>query len=190
MDKGDSFNVLEDQIRECFGRVVYTHKAHEKMADMCGDRLSKCAGLQIFITALTSSGAVGVVVFEEWWLKIATAVISFVGLFLSTYMKNFDPGGVAQKHRDAAAKIWSVRESYFSLLSDMRDLPLSDVRVKRDELQNQLAAIYEGAPQTNGKAYKLAQNALKLNEELTFSVEEIDCFLPAPLKKAKPQGKS
>lgn len=32
-------NPLEDQIRECFGRVVYTHKTHEKMGDRCADTL-------------------------------------------------------------------------------------------------------------------------------------------------------
>ncbi|WP_439671124.1 hypothetical protein [Cupriavidus necator] len=32
-------------------------------------------------------------------------------LCISGYMKGFDPGGTAQKHRDAAANLWIVRES-------------------------------------------------------------------------------
>lgn len=27
-------NILEGQLRECYGRVVYTHKTHEKCADI------------------------------------------------------------------------------------------------------------------------------------------------------------
>ncbi|WP_416147011.1 hypothetical protein [Pseudomonas syringae] len=40
-----------------------------------------------------------------------------------------------------------------------------------------------GAPQTDSKAYSSAQKALKDNEEYTFSDSEIDCFLPATLRK-------
>lgn len=185
MQSSDSFETLEAQIRECFGRAVYSHKIHEKMADSCRGRLANFTLSQIVVTALTSSGAVGVLVFEEVWLKVATAALSFVGLFISTYMKNFDPGGTAQQHRDAATKIWDVRESYLSLLTDMADLEVDEVRARRDELQARLGTIYESAPHTTMKAYAAAQKGLKSNEELTFSAAEIDCFLPQNLKRAK-----
>jgi hypothetical protein len=55
---------------------------------------------------------------------------------------------------------------------------------RREELQKKLAAVYKGAPQTNGKAYAAAQTALKQNEEFTFSDSEIDKFLPASLRKS------
>lgn len=63
-------------------------------------------------------------------------------------MKGFDPGGTAQKHRDAAASMWPIRESYLSLLTALRMKRITDeeaVRL-RDELQERLAAIYKGAP--------------------------------------------
>ena len=53
---------LEDQIRECYGRVVYTHKTHERMADRCADTLRVYKLSQIVLSALTTAGAVGVVV--------------------------------------------------------------------------------------------------------------------------------
>ena len=176
---------LEDQIRECFGRAVYSHKTHEKMADRCTKRLSRYKLCQILGTALTSSGALGVVVFDEFWLKVATAGVSFLTLFLSTYMKNFDPGGTAQKHRDTASKLWGIRESYLSLLTDLKTLPIEEVRERRDNLQNQLEPIYASSPQTDYKAFSDARSALKYNEELTFDPKEIDCFLPASLRKVE-----
>ena len=103
--------------------------------------------------------------------------------FTDTYLKNFDLGGIAQKHRDAATQIWNIRECYLSLLMDLFSLSDDDAKGRRDELQKALAAIYVAAPQTNGKAYKRAQKALKYNEELTFSAEEIDCFLPLSLRR-------
>ncbi len=41
------------------------------------------------------------------------------------------------------------------------------------------------APRTNSNAYRKAQDALKYREDMTFSVEEIDAFLPEALKMAK-----
>ena len=104
---------------------------------------------------------------------------------LTAYMKGFDPGAVAQKHRDTAADIWPIRESYLSLLADIaggQELPVS-IRERRDVLQASLAAIYKGAPHTDGKAYGETQTALQQNEEYTFSDAEIDVFLPAALRK-------
>jgi hypothetical protein len=180
------FSSLEDQIRECFGRLVYTHKTHEKMAQQCSDTLRRNKIVQIVLSALTSSGVVSILFIDKFSLKLATAVVSFLSVCLSTYLKSFDPGGSAQKHRDAAANLWPIRESYLSLLTDLRMQAITNEQAiaRREELQKKLAAVYKGAPQTNGKAYAAAQTALKQNEEFTFSDSEIDKFLPASLRKS------
>lgn len=175
---------LEDQIRECYGRVVYTHKTHERMADRCADTLRMYKLSQIALSALTTAGAVGVVVRDETWIEIATAVVSFATLFVAAYLKDVDPGAIAQKHRDAAAKLWNIRECYLSLLTDLPRLPHEAAIERRDELQAMLAAVYAGSPQTNGKAYQEAQDRLKNMEDLTFTDAEIDCFLPLSLKRS------
>jgi hypothetical protein len=178
---------MEWQIRECLGRVVYTHKTHEKMADRCAARLQHLKICQIVISALTASGALIAAILGPEWAKIATAVLSLLALLLSGYMKGFDPGGTAQKHRDAAARIWPLRESYLSLLTDLKAgaINYGKAAERRDELQEKLSIIYKAAPQTDAKAYAEAQKALKFNEEFTFSEGEIDCFLPASLRSGK-----
>jgi hypothetical protein len=180
------FTQLEDQIRECFGRVVYTHKTHEKMGDRCGRTLRQFKIAQIVLTAVTASGAFTVIFLDEAALKIATAVASIASLIISGYMKGFDPGGTSQKHRDAAASLWPVREAYLSLLTDLRMKRISDDEAvkRRDDLQAKLATIYKGAPQTTAAAYWDAQDALKNREDLTFTDGELDQFLPASLRKA------
>src|SRR5690606_17574194 len=175
---------LEDQIRECFGRVVYTHKTHERMADNCTKKLNRFKVGQIVLTAATSTGAVGVVVTNETWLEVATVLVSFLTLFVTTYLKNFDLGATAQKHRDAAAKLWNVRECYLSLLTDLPALDRQAAVERRDELQTMLAALYQSAPQTDGKAYVEAQKRLQKMEDMTFSADERDCFLPLSLKRS------
>jgi len=181
----ESEQILEAQIRECFGRVVYAHKTHEKMADLCATTLRRLKLTQIGISALTSGGALTLVFWDPWGLKLATALFSIATLWITGYMKGFDPGGTAQKHRDAAATLWDIRESYLSLLTNLKsrlvDLPTAALR--RDELQSLLAKIYKGVPQTTDKAYQKAQKALKELEDYTFSDSEIDRFLPQALRK-------
>lgn len=177
--------ILEDQIRECFGRVVYTHKTHEKQADRCSELLNRLKLAQIGLTSLTASGAIGVLLLDQFWLKVLTALLSLGSLLISGYMKGFDPGAEAQKHRSAAASIWPIRESYLSLLTDLRTGAISEeeARNRRDDLQSKVSQIYKGAPQTGDRAYRRAQDALQNREDLTFSDKEIDHFLPKALRK-------
>ncbi|OCK06892.1 hypothetical protein C7967_1022 [Thalassospira sp. 11-3] len=179
------FTHLEDQIRECFGRVIYTHKTHEKMAERYSTKLRRLKISQIVISAIIASGICSTLFFDQTYLKAATAILSLLGVVLSGYLKGIDPGGIAQAHRDTAKEIWPIRESYLSLLTDLRcaKIPREEAAKWRDELQEKLAAIYQAAPQTEAEAYADAQKALKDNEDYTFSDEEIDMFVPKSLRK-------
>jgi SMODS and SLOG-associating 2TM effector domain family 4 len=91
--------ILESQIRECFGRVVYSHKTHKKCADACLRKLSRIKLAQIILSALTTSGLLGVLLGDPKTSKVAaaiSAVLSTALLALNTYTKNNDPGQVAQ----------------------------------------------------------------------------------------------
>lgn len=184
----EAYGVLEGQVRECFGRVIYAHKTHSKDGDLCADTLRNIKLIQIVLGAITASGAIAVVFSDQIILKLVTALVSLLTLGLTGYMKGFDPGASAQKHRDTAADLWAIRETYLSLLTDIaaRTISLHDARVKRDELQAALAAIYKSAPHTTAKAYGMAQKALQQEEEYTFNDGEIDKFLPRDLRRDKP----
>lgn len=179
--------VFESQVRECFGRCAYTHKTHDKMADRYDRRSRLVKWGQIILSALTTAGAVGVIFKKDSdSLPYLTLTLALATLILNSYVKDLDPGKASQIHRETASDIWNVRESYLSLLTDIRDLsfPLEDLRRRRDDLQSRLAKIYRSAPHTNEKAYSDAQDALKNKEDLTFSDAEIDAFLPMPLKRS------
>ena len=111
-DTPESRHVLEGQLRECYGRVVYSHKT-----------------------------------------------------------QNYDLGELAQKHKQAANDIWLIREQYLSLLTDlaMGQKPLEALQSERDKLLASLHNVYAGFPSTTYAAYKKAQEALKRNEDMTFS---------------------
>ena len=182
-----SKQLLESQIRECYGRVVWSHKTQEKCADIILKRNNFLKWMQIVLSTLTTTGLVVTIFGDVVWVKITSAIVSAVLLLLNTYLKSKDLGAIAQQHSNAAADIWNVRESYLSMLTDLKmdDVSIENIRKKRDKLQEGLASIYKGSPRTISKAYKEAKRALKLNEEMTFSDEEIDSFLPVELRKVK-----
>ena len=187
-DSSKTKQVLEGQLRECFGRVVYSHKTHEKCADILLKTYERIKLGQIILSAITTAGFVSVF-FGEGKEKIGLIVASLVSailLCLNLYQKNYNLAETAQNHKQAANDLWLVREKYQSLITDLviGNKTLEAIQEKRDVLMEELNIVYSSAPSTNSKAYKEAQKALKQNEDMTFSDEEIDMFLPKELKRS------
>ena len=180
-------DILDAQLRESFGRVVYSHKVHEKEADILLARLSKIKLGQIVLPALSTGGFVTMLLGTGWWGSLAGAIFSATLLALNLYTRNYDFKKLAQQHRDAARNIWLIREKYLSLITDLalECGALSDIRMKRDALVNELNDVYTNALSTTEVAYKKAHKALNLQKEMTFSVAEIDSFLPRALRKSQ-----
>lgn len=176
--------ILEGQLRECYGRVVYTHKTHEKCADILLARLSKIKLAQIVLSALSTGGFISTLLGAGVVGSVFGVIVSTALLILNAYTKNYDLGELAQKHKQAASDIWLIRESYLSLITDLvsRSAPLAVVLKGRDNLLERLHGIYSGSPSTTYAAYRKAQGALQKNEDMTFSDAEIDAFLPSQLK--------
>lgn len=187
----DNEKILEGQLRECYGRVVYSHKTHEKCADILFERHKQIKIWQIVLSALITGGLITVLfdfnVLSEYknYGTFFAVVLSTALLVLNSYTKDYDLGEIAQKHRQAGADLWIIREKYLSLLTDLR-MGISSIdliRSRRDQLADDLYAVYTGAPNTNYKAYIKAQKALQEYEDMTFSDHEVDNFLPKELKR-------
>lgn len=185
-DTPDSRATLEGQLRECFGRVVYSHKTHEKCADILLARLSHIKLAQIILSAITTGGFIAAVFGAGKAGALIGVVVSTALLVLNAYTKDYDLGELSQKHRQAGADLWLIREKYLSLITDLRmgEKPIEALQAERDVLLEELHSIYSGAPGTTFQAYKKAQEALKQLEDMTFSDDEIDAFLPGELKRA------
>lgn len=184
-DTPNSRSIFEGQIRECFGRVVYSHKTHEKCADIQLDRLKKIKIAQIVLSAFTTAGFLTVVFGSGKIGAGAGIVVSTILLVLNAYVKDYDLGELAQKHRQSANDLWIIREKYITLITDIRmgERPIEGLQKERDELLEKLHSVYSRAPSTTNQAYKQAQEALQHLEDLTFCDSEIDAFLPKELKK-------
>lgn len=176
--------ILESQIRECYGRVVYSHKTHEKMADICLKNLKIIKISEIILSALTTTALIYALFGDGKASTIIAAVFSTLLLALTLYTKEYNLGEVAQKHTNTANNLWLIREELLSLIVDIKsNTPINIIKEKRDKFNLSLSNIYSGSPRTNGKAYKMAQDALKKYEELTFTDKEIDLLLPHDLRQ-------
>ncbi len=181
---GEDKNALIFQIRELYGRVTYTHKVHEKCADIYHNRLHAMKIAQIVLSALTTGSLLLAILGDGKIGTVIGAVLSTILFGLNLYLKDYELGELSQKHIGVAARIWNIRESYLSLLTDLTSgkVKYPDAIKLRDRYQEELSAIYQNAPRTLDDAYKLAQKALKVDEEMTFSREEINNLLPEALR--------
>jgi len=192
-DGAPSHALLVGQIREAYGRICYAHKTQEKQADICHEKHRRQRTVRVALTAVSSGAFVaslaGLLLDEQW----AAVVTSFIAVLVSASSlsdKTFRHGEETHQHREAAARLWNVRESYLSLLVDLNSSSLSmdEAREARDALQEAAGAIYADAPRTTPDAYARAQKALQVHDDLTFSVAEIDQLLPPVLRTHKGYG--
>lgn len=181
----DEDSAILDTIRDSFGRVVYTHKTHEKQLEILHGRLERYKWARLIIIALTATGALGVLLVNDRAVEVVTAILAFISLAVTLYGMSFNPEKQMSDHRRTARELWHIRECYLNLISDLvaNRVDEDEAAQHRDRLTEELAEIYEDSPDTTSEAYLKAQKALKVSEEMTFSDAEIDAFLPKSLRK-------
>lgn len=176
-------DALRMQIREAYGRVVYTYTTHLKKADHLVIKNKRIKRWQIALSAISTGGIIGAVITNKIALTWVGGIFSTVLLGLNLYFKEYDLNDEIGKHRSTADDLWLVREQYVSLLTDIDSLPENTIMAKRDELQVKTAEIYKKSLPTDAKSYAAAQNALKSEEEQYFEASEIDKMLPEHLRQ-------
>lgn len=176
---------LLTSIRESFGRVVYTHKTHEKQIELLVRNLTRARWLEAILISLTAGGAISVLFGTGFWFQLITAIFASAATAVTIYQLSFNPEHAIRDHRKSARLLWLIREKYINLIVDLTDGAIDEEggRKQRDNLLKELQEIYLEAPDTTPKAYHFAQEALKRREEFSFQDKEIDEFLPKPLKK-------
>ena len=174
---------LESQIREAYGRIVYTQTCHNKKIDRLRNLDSNIKLGQIVLSAIATTGFFVTIFSDEKIGSIIGAIFSLILLILNSYAKNFNLGEISQDHKVAADALWKIREEYVSLLTDFEILTVEKIMDKRNELQERTAAVYSTSPPTDSKSYMAAQKALKTEEEQTFSEQEIDVMLPNSIRR-------
>lgn len=174
---------LKVQIREAYGRIVYTYTTHLKQAEQLSQVNKRIKHWQIALSAISTGGFLTAVISDQIALTWISGIVSTVLLGINLYIKDFNLADDIRRHRSTSDDLWVVRERYVSLLTDFDALNEAEIMDIRDKLQERTAEIYKVAPSTNSKSYKAAQKALKEDEEQFFRSSEIDQMLPEHLRK-------
>lgn len=171
-------------IREAYGRIVYSHKTHEKTVELLNHRVTRLKWANLVLMVLTFGGVLNAVFAGGAVPNLLTVLVSALALALAIYRMSFDPDKEVLEHRKTSNKLRHIRDQYADLIGDIKDGALLDeqIRQRRDGLRDRLDQVYADAPNTSSKAYKRAQKALGSEEEMTFSKGEVDRFLPPEIR--------
>ncbi len=170
-------------IRESFGRVVYSHKTYEKEFEIQESHAKKLKIANVIILSIGSTGLVSALISDNSTILLIGSIFTFLGLALAIFQASFNPEEKAYKFKQTAHQLWQVREKYTCLIADIMNQKTADGEIikRRDQLLCDLDLIYKNALPTSSPAYAKASQALKKDEEYTFSNTEINKFLPRDL---------
>lgn len=171
-------------IREFYGRVVWTHKTHEKERELSTRRANIVKWINVVLMALTTTGILASIPLNSVWASVAAAILGSISTGFAIYKISFSPEIriLAQRH---AAKDLLIERDRLLLLIERCMASGADLERIRQEIQatvDRVGQIYKGAPDTSSKAYSMATEGLKYNEELTFAPGELDLLLPKALR--------
>lgn len=182
----NQYQLLLDVVRQNFASAVWTHKIQEKQADIYGENYSRLESINILAASLTSCGIVSTIFCDNLTAKIITAFLSFVTLSITTYFKSFDIKNMEKQCKDTANRLVVVRNDLLHIIAEIHMKSRSVDEINHDYIQimNTLNKI---TPSTTQKAVARASEALKTNDEYTYTEEEIDNFL-SPALRGKVEG--
>lgn len=182
MDTLEQKEKIRAQLREAYGRIVYSNTTHLKAIDKLILKNNRTKIWQIVLSAITTGGLFSLFIFNEELLQFVTGLASVVLLGLNIYLKNFELDTLSKEHQIAANDLWLIREKYISLLTDMDNLTIEQITDLRDKLQEDTYNIYKTSPKTGADSYAKAQKSLKTEEEQFFTDEELNQILPKHLR--------
>ena len=146
--------------------IVWTHKVHEKQADIELSRSKRCRYLANLLLAVSASGILGTTVVDEWWLKTLLAILSFGSLAISIHRDascfelNF------AEHSSYARSFLRLRERAVNLLLQIGSHPKKEYwQAEFESIQKDYLNLCDHAPRTSKKALKKAGRAICEDEE-------------------------
>lgn len=173
------------QIRDEYGKLVYTYTSHNKEYNLISVKIKKLRFAKIVLSGISSLGFVSTVFSNSKVVSVLGSIVS-VALFVITMLLNEETmANSLSSHKNTLDQLWIIREEYISLISEFESLTVEDIKIRRDKLLLNTSEVYKNALPTTAKAYKQSQKALKKDEEQFFEDSEIDLMLPKALRKTK-----
>lgn len=171
-------------IRELYGRVCWSHKTHEKERELNTAKAKRDRWINVVLIALTTTGVLASIPIGNPWATFLTAILAVASTGFAIYQISFTPEIEVYQQRQAAKALLLERERLLLLIERTlaRESTADEIRKELATIVERLGQTYASSPDTSSTAFQLASDGLKMNEELTFSEEEIDNLLPEELR--------
>lgn len=140
------FNLtLHDHLQLTFNEITQRHSAHAAKAQSRGRWSRRLRGSEAVLVGGATIAAAGAAFGQGQVLAIVAASMAGLALIVLLVNLTFDFDASARAHAASGAHLWGLRERYRSLLSDLHEgaLSVSDARLRRDQLIDELRSIYD-----------------------------------------------
>ncbi|MBP9996458.1 MAG: SLATT domain-containing protein [Lachnospiraceae bacterium] len=176
--------ILLDVVRQNYASVVWTHKTHEKQAEIYAKEYKCLETINIIVAALTSCGIITICFYTNIIAQVLTAVASFITLGITAYFKSFDLRTLEVRNKAAANQFIGIRNELLNVIANIKyeKNELDENKAIYEGIMERLNKLYVDAPATTQKACDMASESLKVKKDYTFTDEEIDMFLPKSLR--------
>lgn len=181
----DNYKLLCSEIQKKYVSVVWSHKIQEKQSDIYVRFYKIIETINIIAASLTTIGVVSIIFSDELWIKIFSAALSFVTVFVGLYYKSFDLKTLVQAHKNTANKLIRIRDELRLLLLSIKMKSSSPEELLKEfnNLTKELDDIYVNAPSTTDKAVELARKALQISGDNVVTESEINAIVPENLRE-------
>lgn len=182
MAEENTRDILLAHVRECFGKVAWSHKTQECQASIYDNYHKWWSWIKILVSGLTTGSGI-LSLLSVPYVKFATALLASTALIIDLIFKDLSYADKSTQHQAIATKLWRIREAYQVLIAELmsNQCDLSDIKAKIERLADQLEQIYKIAPRTTDAAYNEASKKLH-SGSCSCSDEEVDKLLPPKLR--------
>ena len=182
MEHDRNVKLVRSQLVEAYSKVMYTYETQQQAENIKTARQNRISVAQISLTALSSAGFIGVAVNHAYFAALLSSALAVLSLGLNLYSRGATLAEDATRHRAAADGLWPILQDYISLLVDLDNMELAEIRAARQKLQARTEEQYINAPRTDRRAYNRARKVLKFEEGQSFQKNECDQLLPIALR--------
>lgn len=159
----EQIKIFSEQIETCYDNVEWSHKIHEKAADIFSIICNWKGWLDLVLSFIVGWEVLSQMRADSPIISLLLVSCSGLLAFSQSVSKAFNFEKRRDEHIATAKSLWELRETYRSFKTDIV-AGLYNVEIfinKRDELQHVTSEIYKHAPRTFDWAYKKADKEFK-----------------------------
>lgn len=174
----------EDRFRQLYWRIIWTHKTHEKQADIYSAERKWVDVAAMMLTAISGCGILAANWLSSPPFNVIPIVVAAMAIFLDIKSHVTDYGAMVTEQRMSAERFLSLREEALDLIAAAHDGSLDASRASSAlacfELKYERAC--NESPRTTPRAVSQAEKALSGGDSIATD-EEIDRYLPERLRR-------